>query len=142
MAPHRIEPPSQTSPFRRARLGIGKASTAERTDVQTLPELLEFCAAHNADHLLCLQARKHGQKAQEVTCIELKRAVEQCSAWLTATVKEIEPAEVMSDGRISRGPPIALFLDSDIGLLIHLLALLWMGVPVGGGYLFTRVTED
>ena len=35
-----------------------------------------------------------------------------------------------ANGGLRRGPPVALAMDSDVGLLVHLLSLLSLEVPV------------
>ena len=43
------------------------------------------------------------------------------------------------DGTIERGQPVALLMESDVGLFIHLLSLLSLGVPVSEPYLVSLV---
>ena len=98
-------------------------------DIRTLPELVEFKAAHQPHYLLCLQARTplgplsvpHGQ---------MKEAIVQCSEWFAANVKELRLPSRQDDGTIAKGQPIALLMENDVRLWIHLLSLLSLGVPV------------
>ena len=114
--------------FRRANFQID--SKTESSDlIRTLPELVEFNATYNPQHLFCLQANKAGE-ATRISHLELKYAVLRCSAWLRDKVPGLKGPEKGEDGKVSRGPPIALLMESDIGIFIYLLSLLSIGVPV------------
>ncbi|KAL6231238.1 hypothetical protein BDW75DRAFT_244087 [Aspergillus navahoensis] len=100
--------------------------------IRTLPEVIEFNARANPDHVFCLQAKKcpHSSALSlvSVTNCQLKQAVSQCAAWLKSHLQLQLPTVV--DGAVKKGAPIALLMESDIGLLIHEMALIGLGVPV------------
>jgi acyl-CoA synthetase (AMP-forming)/AMP-acid ligase II len=111
--------------------------TDQRDNIRSLPELIEHNARHNPNHIFCVQARKKSSTELarpgllEVTHLQLKTAIIQCSRWLVAHVGELRrPHKDGDSDKIIRGPPIALFMESDIGILIHLFSLLSLGVPV------------
>lgn len=61
---------------------------------------------------------------------QLRDAVLRCQEWIQEEVKEARLPIRKEDGRTTKCPPIALLVESDIGLIIHLIALLGVGVPV------------
>ena len=106
----------------------------ESTGIQTVLELIEHNALYNPGHAFCIQAQKQaeapGLKIQTVSHLRLKRSIAGCQAWFLRTVTEIETADVLDEGKVERGKPVALLVESDIGLLIHLFSLMGLGVPV------------
>lgn len=115
-------------PFQPPTISLHLEDPDERK-IQTIPQLIEYNSRHNPDHLFCVQTRKQ-QSGSFVSHLQLKQAILQCSDWLTATVKEVKIPHEDENGRLCRGPPIALAMDSDIGLLLHLFSLLSLGIPV------------
>lgn len=100
-----------------------------------MPELIDFNAEHNADQLFCLQATKETQNTPQakpvaITHIQLKRAILRCSKRLIAEIEELKQPHKKDDGQFVKCQPVALFGESDVGLLIHLFALMSLGVPV------------
>lgn len=115
---------------------IGFASGSERT-VQTIPELIDYNARINPDYTFCIQAEKTLAEDSPgllyITHAQLKHAVLYCSQWLRSVLDDLvlpEKTVAASDGR--KAAPIALLLDSDINLLIHVYALISLSVPVSG----------
>ena len=110
------------------------AGNKVRDEIRSVPELLEFNALNNPNHLFCIQTRKAVEGTQptflDITYAQLRHAVQKCSAWLTANVLELVPPHRDHTGEFVRGPPIALFVDSNVGLLIHEYGLMCLGVPV------------
>lgn len=104
----------------------------------SLSELLSFNAQRNKNHLFCLQAevKQHGESTssehdtgynvREITYGQLFSAVNRCSAWMSC--------------RLERFPrsPVALYIESDIGLFIYLAALLTSDVPVSDVNRFSK----
>ena len=115
-------------PFNPPTISLRLGDPDERT-IRTIPQLIEFNARHNSDHVFCIQARKQ-QSSVSVSHFQLKQAILQCSDWLTSSVKQVKLPYEDGDGGLCRGPPIALAMNSDFGLLVHLLSLLSLGVPV------------
>ncbi|KAL2163194.1 hypothetical protein VTH06DRAFT_5250 [Thermothelomyces fergusii] len=103
--------------------------------IASLPDLIDFNAEHNPEHVFCLQtsaapdrgpaaAGRVGKPAFESRAVrfrELKAAVATCAARLSNLRQ-----------RDDQGKPktLALFLESDVGLFVHLAALLSLDVPV------------
>jgi hypothetical protein len=131
----RAEPPITSSTFTAATV-ILRPSEKDGNRIRTVPELIEYNARENADHVFCIQARKPGvdgnasNRLLSVTHLQIKQAILQCEAWLTASIAELKLPYKGSGGNVFKGPPIALLVESDIGLLIHLLSGISLGVPV------------
>lgn len=130
-------------PFRRARIDLRNEPAGthvpDNQPVRTLVELLEHNSAHNPHHLVCLQAKKKSQtRAGEprefdfipVTHAQLKAAVVRCCAWLLQNVREAQVPVRSDKGHWRKCAPVAIFMESDLGLLIHELALMSLGIPV------------
>ena len=49
---------------------------------------------------------------------------------LRAELKEMHLPEVDKGGNVSKGQPITMLVDSDVGLLFYFFAFLGLGVPV------------
>lgn len=131
--------------FNRATISLQESSThGDANQIQSLPELVEYNARHNADYPFCVQARtvKHGDFGssggfQTITIShgQLRNSIRHCSWYLSETVKELELPARSNDGMIRKGAPVALFVESDVGLLIYKLSLMSLGVPVSFIYL-------
>ena len=125
--------------FQRAPFNLlldGKRATADA--IRSLPDLIHFNAVHNPKFLFCIQFNqsKRGPVEKEfeeryVTFSELAIAVEQCCVWILSKVRGIHSARLTSDGAVQKGPPVALFLESDVTLFVYMVALLTLNVPVG-----------
>ena len=115
---------SLLSPFIRASLD----------QIRTVPELLNFNALNNPNHPFCIQTLKTSDGSSptflEITFAQLKEAVLRCSAWLTANIGELSPPRKDHTNRVVRCFPVALLVDSNVGLLIHEYGLMCLGVPV------------
>ena len=111
-------------PFTRARLD----------EIRTVPELLQFNALNNPDHLFCIQARKAAEDQTpvflDVTFAQLKDAVLRCSTWLTTNLVGLSPPCKDHTNNTVKCPPVALLVDSNVGLLLHEYGLMYLGVPV------------
>ena len=106
------------------------------SSICSLPGIIQHNALHNPDHTFCIQCKQSvsggasGLDFISVTLLELKHAVDRCCQWLVENISDIHPAEVCSDGTIRKSRPVALFMESDVGLFIHIAALLTLKVPV------------
>ena len=122
-----------SSPFKRAKIHL-QPINGSADDVQTVPQLIEYNARHNPDHLICIQALKQEASAPQqfhsVSHLQLAQAILGCSEWLVKNVRELRLPWKGDDGRFAKGPPVALFMESDVGLLIHTFSLMSLGVPV------------
>ncbi|KAK7912250.1 hypothetical protein PG985_014731 [Apiospora marii] len=115
-------------PFIRAKLDLTSdqpLDDGDATRVQSLIELIDFNHAHNASHTFCIQAKSDGSLSQ-VTHAEFKAAVSRCATWAA----NIFENTVAPDG-IARTDkaPVALLMESDVGLVIHEFALISNGTP-------------
>ena len=130
---------SNTSPpsrFLRAHIDL---ESPIASGISTVPHLIEHNARHNPHHGFCIQAQKHskptaglstGPQLLSISHSQFKRAIATCQTRLLETVLELELPSIGKSGSTSKGPPIALFVESDVGLLAHLFALMGLGVPV------------
>jgi hypothetical protein len=103
--------------------------------IRTVPELIDFNAKHNPDQLFCVQATKATQNALHATTIaithlQLWHAILHCSTRLSAEIAELRLSYRSDEGRFAKCQPVALFMESDVGLLIHLFAFMSLGIPV------------
>ncbi|KAF7507856.1 hypothetical protein GJ744_010020 [Endocarpon pusillum] len=120
--------------FRTPRIDL-QATDKDCDAIRTVPELIDFNAKHNPDQLFCLQATKAGQDVIHATTIaithlQLWHAISRCSTRLIAEIAELKLPFENSDGGFTKSQPVALYLESDVGLLIHLFSLMSLGVPV------------
>lgn len=121
-------------PFRRAQFSpIDKEpmGPAAEDSIRSLPDLINFNAEVNPDHTFCIQAEasvteKGHFNASHLSFLQLRDAVDGCSEWLIENVTMPVPSE--SD--VERPAPVALYMESDVGLFIYLAALLASGIPV------------
>ncbi|KAK4205574.1 hypothetical protein QBC40DRAFT_271190 [Triangularia verruculosa] len=104
-------------------------------EITSLPGLVAFNAATNPDHVFCHQTESHRRREQHqkhqydtrpVTFAQLDRAIGACAAWIRTS---LEAQDNRSDGRSTNVRPVALYMESDIGLFIHLAALLSLNIP-------------
>ena len=122
---------STATSFSRANINL---RTQDKTSIQAVPELIEYNATHNPHYTFCIQAQKQDQDARprllSISHLQLKLAISRCQAWLVKTVLELKLPSSNNEGTVSKGPPVAIYVESDVGLLIHLFSLMSLGVPV------------
>ena len=112
------------STFIRPHINIGYGNDRP-SGVSSLPDLIEFDAQHNPDHLFGLQSRVGDAPPCEITFSQLQTAVENASSWLVHSG--------VTTGRTSREtkvPPVAILLGSDVGIFMYMAALNRLGTPV------------
>ncbi|KAF2675587.1 acetyl-CoA synthetase-like protein [Lentithecium fluviatile CBS 122367] len=104
--------------------------------IRTIPELVDYNAARNPGVLFCVQAVKDGA-AVRITFAQLRDAISRCSARVRAELRLRGPAGEGEDGDgdgggtgTGKSAPVALFMNSDAALVVHLFALMGIGVPV------------
>jgi hypothetical protein len=116
----------QLRPFIKAAVNF---SSPERKEgcLHSLPELVDFNAVHNADHPFCIQA-KSTPPFTTLSHAQFKAAVDRCAQWIT---ENIQLTPLTKENALTKMAPVALFMESDIGLVIHQFALMTLGVPVG-----------
>ncbi|KAK8137271.1 hypothetical protein PG984_005211 [Apiospora sp. TS-2023a] len=115
-------------PFVRAKFDLTSdqpLKDRDATRVQSLIELIDFNHDHNASHTFCIQAKSDGALSP-VTHAEFKAAVSRCATW----AHNIFSNTVASDDNAGAGEaPVALLMESDVGLVIHEFALISNGTP-------------
>ena len=127
--------------FQRASFNLLPASEAIEDDegkqsIRCISDLVYFNALHNPQHDFCWQSWQVSNSSassfrySHVTYIQLARAVERCCDWILSNAPGASKARLNPDGSISKGGPIALFMESDVGLFIYLLSLLTLNIPV------------
>lgn len=119
-------------PFIRAVINL---HVQDKSSIQTIPELIEHNAALNPHHFFCIQAQKriHSAGPEEllsVSHVQLKCAILSCQTWLLSSIAELKLPTLVNGHIRGKGLPVALFVESDVGLLIHLFSLMSLGVPV------------
>ncbi len=102
--------------------------------IRTLPELVDFHIENNPRHLFCLQAEKEdsesGKEFIPVSYERLQRAILRCQAWLEGNAPGIHPPIVGNGAITKKCAPVAILMESHVGLAVYVLALMGMGVPV------------
>ena len=63
--------------------------------------------------------------SRKITFGQLDQAMDACATWIHELVRPSNPRSLPGQPK-----PIALYLESDVGLFIHLAALLTMDIPV------------
>ncbi|KAI2624987.1 hypothetical protein GGR54DRAFT_545064 [Hypoxylon sp. NC1633] len=105
------------------------------SDISSLPDLIRFNARENPDHIFALQAeirhdgpesaRENPYTASQITFGQLHGMIRGCVVWLRRVLTSIG-----QDEDSGAQNPVAIYLESDIGLFSYLSALLSMKVPV------------
>ena len=94
--------------------------------INCLPDLIQYNASQNGDRTFCIQGETIVENSRRISYQELERAVSACSYWVESHLeidsKEAEPY---------KPKPVALYLESDVGLFIYIAAMLASGIPVG-----------
>ena len=125
-------PPFQLLPIPSDHPG---SASREPIPLRSLPDLVYFDAIHNPHHVFCLQSSQaagttDGIGFTSITYHQLATAVELCCSWLLKTIPSAHAAELKGGRVVKKASPVALFLESDVGLFIHIIALLTLNIPV------------
>jgi len=125
----KMSPAMSPLEFRRAKIDLYSTNG----DVRTVPELIDYNVKHNANSIFCVQSRKQEgsipYEFRTISNLELKFAILKCSDWITTAIAEIALPFKGDDGTTVKCSPVALLVDSDFGLLLHLLSLMSLGIP-------------
>lgn len=115
--------------------------------ISSLAELISFNAIYNSHHSFCIQTHTssydekssggHAYHGCTITFAQLQLGVENCADWLKKANMQCSDA---LDGSVSTVPPVALYLESDVGLFIHLAALQSLDIPVRTTFYLSRAT--
>ncbi|KAF7674573.1 hypothetical protein GT037_007333 [Alternaria burnsii] len=103
--------------------------------IRTLPELVEFHVRHNPQHRFCIQAEKPLTENAtypliSLTYERLQQAIFRCQTWLKDNAPNIHASFLDDRGSVNRCAPVAVLMESHVGLAIYILTLMGMGVPV------------
>ena len=100
--------------------------------IKTWPQLIEFNAQHNPHHIFCMQARSNeNNDFLTITYNELRHAVVMCSRWLVENVTGLQLPVRQEDNSYKKGRPVAVLAESDLTLMLYMMASISLGVPVG-----------
>jgi hypothetical protein len=107
----------------------------KHTQLKTIAQLLDFNAKNNPNYIFCVQAERplddvKGPPLLRLTHKSFQAMTLNCQIWTQEHVKELQIPILDEKGTIAKGAPIALLLDSDIGLLAYFFALAGLGIPV------------
>ena len=102
--------------------------------INCLLDLVVFNAVNNPQHTFCLQSTECSDTSQldfaPITYFQFAHAVDGCCEWVLSNIPGAFKARVAWDGSVSKSAPVALFMESDVGLFIYLVALLALNIPV------------
>ncbi|KAH7045206.1 putative NRPS-like enzyme [Macrophomina phaseolina] len=116
--------------FSRPRVELHDIASA----IRSLPDLIDFNARENPNHLFCLQSYKAAEdncyRINRVSHLQFKQAILRCSEWLKSDLSGITLPHAHADGVFVKGSPVAILMESSVGLLVHEMALMGLGVPV------------
>ncbi len=97
--------------------------------IRTLPALVDFHRENNPQHLFCLQV-KRDNRFVPVSYERLQHAIVRCQAWLQKQAIGLHPPIVDTDGHVKKCAPVAILMESHVGLAIYVLACMGKGIPV------------
>lgn len=93
--------------------------------INSLPELIRYNAIHNGDRTFCIQGEAAVEDARMISFKELEDAMSACSFWVEEQLGSSKKGHEPCAKR-----PIALYLESDVGLFIYIAAMLASNIPV------------
>ncbi|KAK5991526.1 Non-canonical non-ribosomal peptide synthetase ascB [Cladobotryum mycophilum] len=120
-------------PFNRPPVNFASAERLEG-HIHSLPELVDFNAVNNPDHLFCIQARSTAP-FDHFTHAQFKIAVANCARWIQENVP-LQPTT--SPDALTKMAPVALFMESDFGLMIHEFALMSIGATSAASFIVSQ----
>ncbi|KAL8793052.1 MAG: hypothetical protein Q9195_004363 [Heterodermia aff. obscurata] len=100
-----------------------------QSGILTLPALVDFHAANNPHHLFCLQVQRDNVGLR-VSYAILQHAIVGCQAWLRDQAIGLQSPVVDADGHVKKCAPVAILMESHVGLAIYVLAGMGLGIPI------------
>ena len=97
--------------------------------IRTLPALVDFHGEINSQHLFCFQVERDNRFVP-VSYERLQHAIVRCQAWLREQAIGLHPPIVDTDGHVKQCAPVAILMESHVGLAIYVLACMCQGIPV------------
>jgi hypothetical protein len=109
-------------PFIRPQFTLTESGSDD--SIRSLLDLVRHNAKRNPYHVFALQEVREAETSSltKITFLELETAITACATWL------VNQHPALGHGNVAR--PVALYLESDVILFIHLCALLQLNVPV------------
>lgn len=104
------------------------------SDISSLPDLIQFNARENPHHVFALQAesnegarngRHDGYKVTQINFQQLDQMVHSCASWVHRVAIPTSQNDELGEQK-----PIAIYVESGLGLFVYLAALLSMNIPV------------
>ena len=112
-------------PFRRPAFQVSRHFPTDPVDATTILDLIHFNCQHNPDHIFASQEVSHQEDLIHITFRDLRDATVACARLLAKSLNPTRPDNRDEDAR----RPVALLLESDVVLFIHLAALLYLEIP-------------
>ncbi|KAI1172123.1 hypothetical protein F4777DRAFT_593123 [Nemania sp. FL0916] len=110
------------------------ADTILGSEISSLPDLIRFNARENPHHIFALQSelksatRAGGEEdsygVSQITFEQLDAMVRACVDWIRKVITSSD-----QDADSSEQSPVALYVESGVGLFVYLAALLSMDIP-------------
>ena len=131
--------PDNRPPFVRAEISLAGVDEnvdagEQRPPISCLPDLILHNALANPDHIFAVQTFQDSAGAliepTAVSFLQLAHAVERCCNWILHNLPCVRSAYIDEHGCLNKSDPVAIFVESDLGLFIYLAALLTLQVPV------------
>lgn len=97
--------------------------------LRTLPELVDFHSENNPKYLFCLQAERDNG-FMPVNYERFKRAIIRCQTWLGEQAVGLHPPIRDASGHVKKCAPVAILMESHVGLAIYVLACMGRGIPL------------
>jgi acyl-coenzyme A synthetase/AMP-(fatty) acid ligase len=94
--------------------------------IKSTIDLIDFNAEHNPNALFCIQMEEH-DVLLEISYKTFRDMISRSQAWVEENIHTVGRDE---SNKMSKPHSIALFMDSDVGLLAYLFALMGLGIPV------------
>ena len=124
---------SSANSFRRPAFSALPPTVSNEKQILSLPDLIRYNGEHNKDHLFCIQTETNQEigvnsyGAKRITFGDLENAVENCAEWMQNI---FQPVEKLGIPPLNIKNPVAVYMESDVGLFVHIAALQALNIPV------------
>jgi hypothetical protein len=99
--------------------------TLEQNSINSLPELIYHNAIYNGEKVFCIQGHDDLEHSRPISFRELDDAISACSSWVE---EKLGTSNGAPDSSVKQ--PVALYLESDVGLFIYIATMLASNIPV------------
>lgn len=108
---------------------------SKETEIKSVIDLIEFNCRRNPHHLFCTQVEGDQDDLADVPLLQITfqllfEMVSDCQRWIEENIDQAKQPILDRSGNMMKAPPVSLLLENDVGVLIHLFALMGLGVPV------------